>query len=438
MHEILITGGGPAAVALARQLSGLGFTVAVATRPRTFQAIEGFSPRTLDLVSRFCGVPLPEDTIPRTVHWDGEASAPNRESLIDRDRFDRGLIARVRDAGVDVIEGRVTAAVRTSSGWLVNCRLPDGDEVEMEASFLVEARGRSAPLGGGKHVRGPALVCLSRRWRFPESPSGQAGVAAFEDGWAWFIRQSDGHGVLQLFVDPKDGLPRRDRLADFYQSTVNRITEARDWLAGGAPSGSVHARYAGMALSGGLCSGASLRVGDAALAIDPLSGHGVYKAISGALAAAPVINTLIRRPEHAALAQAFYRDRLTDDFWASARIARDFYAQETRWADRPFWAARRDWPDDAPAHLPIVAGEGVAARRPVVRDNYVEEQEVLVTPDQPRGVWQVAGIPAVELWRDLMDARRGAEQLSHDYGVSADAAQAALGWFQEHGLVGNG
>lgn len=53
-----------------------------------------------------------------------------------------------------------------------------------------------------------------------------------------------------------------------------------------------------------------LAVGDAALALDPLSSQGVAAALRGAAQAAAVVHTRLRAPEHAALANAFYRDRL--------------------------------------------------------------------------------------------------------------------------------
>ncbi len=40
-------------------------------------------------------------------------------------------------------------------------------------------------------------------------------------------------------------------------------------------------------------------------------------------------------------------------------------------------------------------------RRPVVDHGFVAEQEVIVTPDHPRGVWVVDGVPLVPLYRAL-------------------------------------
>src|SRR5712675_2169144 len=55
-----------------------------------------------------------------------------------------------------------------------------------------------------------------------------------------------------------------------------------------------------------------IQLGDAALAIDPISSSGVQKAIQTALSGAIVANTLLRRPELTDAALSFYRTQLSD------------------------------------------------------------------------------------------------------------------------------
>jgi flavin-dependent dehydrogenase len=74
----------------------------------------------------------------------------NQECLLDRQRFDRALRDDLRRAGVELIEGRVREVLR-DGGHRV--RLDDGQVVH--GDFLVEARGRQAPLAEG--------VCAGRR-----------------------------------------------------------------------------------------------------------------------------------------------------------------------------------------------------------------------------------------------------------------------------------
>lgn len=444
-YDVAILGGGPAAIALARRLADLGLKALVMTRPRQPATVEGFSPRTLEVCARFLGMADHLSTLEpvvRQAHWNGQGAMANREAIIDRRSFDAAMLAAVRAAGIDVIEARARSVERRDGYWQIRFDPVEGTARTVAAPFLVEARGRAAPLARSGSGRGPAMVSLSRRVSQQQTrPAGPpAAVASFSDGWAWFIRapaarldDDGGEGVLQIFVDG-EAVPRRPDLGAYYDRCLATTPEAEDWLAGSILGREVTARHAGMVLSGDLAGPDHLRVGDAAMAIDPLSGHGVYKALSGALAAAPVINTLIRRAQDRDLAIGFYETRLRDDFDVSARLARDFYRMEQRWSDRPFWRARQDWPDDLPPHPDIVPGAVRIARAPVSVDNFIEERDVLITPDQPRGVFHLGGVPAVEAWRAYADGARTTEALTSRLGTNSRAAQAALQWFDERGL----
>ena len=123
-----------------------------------------------------------------------------------------------------------------------------------------------------------------------------------------------------------------------------------------------------------------------------------------------------------------------------ARIGRDFYALEHRFADRNFWRERRLWPDDQPAHAPASAGPPAIATKPVIEDGFITARPVLVTPDQPRGIWQVDGVPIVAL---LEWYRREAGALADPIPAAAArfaAAEAQIGtaleWLRYRRLIG--
>ncbi|MNH20221.1 hypothetical protein D3C79_799820 [compost metagenome] len=137
------------------------------------------------------------------------------------------------------------------------------------------------------------------------------------------------------------------------------------------------------------------------MAVDPLSGNGIFQSLSSALQAPAVINTLIRAPERAALAQQFHQQRVEQLFLRFARIGRDFYADEQRWPEQPFWRARQRWPDAEPAHPQPDFSSLRIQRAPVLRDGLVEEAEVVVTADQPLGVWHLQGVELAPLLRRL-------------------------------------
>jgi flavin-dependent dehydrogenase len=400
MSTILILGAGPAGAAVALGLRRLGYPVSIVSEWRRFPALEGVSLRVLEAL-RAAGLEhaLADATLPsqRKVSWNGQQHAQNIEWLLDRPRFDRGLREDLQRAGVELIEGRVLAVQSSAAGHQVQIE----GHADIQADFLVESRGRQAP-ALGKGLRGPETVSLLNRWQGAPGATASA-VESIEQGWVWMARQADGCCYWQLTVDvASTELPGKAQLLDYCRERRRTSALATAFFADG-PEVDVHlhARSSTAILCPQVCGDNWIRVGDAAMAVDPLSGNGIFQSLSSALQAPVVINTLLRAPERAALAQQFHRQRVEQLFLRFARIGRDFYADEQRWQDQPFWKARRQWPDAELAHKPADFSAISVQRAPVLRDGLVDEAEVVVTADQPLGVWHLQGIELAPLVRRL-------------------------------------
>ncbi|MNN62496.1 hypothetical protein D3C81_1778030 [compost metagenome] len=105
-----------------------------------------------------------------------------------------------------------------------------------------------------------------------------------------------------------------------------------------------------------------------------------------------MINTLLQHPELAELARRFHQRRVEQLFLRFARTGRDFYALEQRWPEQPFWRERRTWPDAEPMHAAADFSQLRVERAPVIHGDLIEEAEVVVTADQPLGIWHLQGI----------------------------------------------
>jgi len=400
MSTILILGAGPAGAAVALGLRRLGYRVSIVSEWRRFPALEGVSLRVLEAL-RAAGLEhaLVDATLPsqRKVSWNGQQHAQNIEWLLDRPQFDRGLREDLQRAGVELIEGRVLAVQSSAAGHQVQIE----GHADLQVDFLVESRGRQAP-ALGKGLRGPETVSLLNRWQGAPGATASA-VESIEQGWVWMARQADGCCYWQLTVDvASTELPGKAQLLDYCRERRRTSALATAFFAAG-PEVDVHlhARSSTAILCPQVCGDNWIRVGDAAMAVDPLSGNGIFQSLSSALQAPVVINTLLRAPERAALAQQFHRQRVEQLFLRFARIGRDFYADEQRWQDQPFWQTRRQWPDAEPAHKPADFSAVSVQRAPVLRDGLVDEAEVVVTADQPLGVWHLQGIELAPLVRRL-------------------------------------
>lgn len=433
--RIAVLGAGPAGVAVAIGLRRLGYEVVVISEWRRFAAVEGVSARVLDGLGQ-AGLTRAQASAdlasPRRVLWNGTESALNQEFLLDRPRFDAALREDLRAAGVGLREARVREVRSDGHGHRLLLDGADGEQ-QLPAQFLVEARGRQAPLSGGR-LRGPETVSLLNQWQAEPGRGGSA-VESLEDGWAWMARLSDGRCYWQITLDAaSSSLPAREALpawcaARRAQSALVAELFGAEALA---PS-SLHARSSTAILALETGGANWLRVGDAAMAVDPLSGNGIFQSLSSALQAPAVINTLLNRPERRELALSFHQRRVEQLFQRFARTGRDFYALEERWAEQPFWAARRSWPDNAPLHAPADFASLTVARAPVLQDNLVAEAEVVVSADQPLGIWHLQGIELAPRLRRLQ-AGESFAQMAGDL----PAAQRAMlrGWLSSQGYVG--
>jgi len=95
-------------------------------------------------------------------------------------------------------------------------------------------------------------------------------------------------------------------------------------------------------LDGQCVTARSIKVGDAALALDPLSSSGVQKAIQTSLAGAIVINTLLREPASGDAAIRFYSDSSARGIRPTRRLGGGPLCDRRGGAAGAFWSARAD------------------------------------------------------------------------------------------------
>ncbi|MEH6470347.1 MAG: lycopene cyclase family protein [Halopseudomonas sp.] len=406
-NRILVLGGGPAGGTVALGLKRLGYQVTLISSPRPFLALEGISERVVEglrsagFVKALQYLPNPS---PRVANWNGNTSAANTERLVDRSQLDQTILEDLADAGVAVILGRVLQTEMLTSAQRVLIQQGD-DQRWLQACFVVEARGRAAPLAQLDRVRGCETLSLLQYWRgAPCTP--RSAAQSFDQGWAWMAAGSDGTRYLQLTLDVASAdLPVKSQLEGYCFRYLSRLDLAEPFMRDAHPSGRVYARTSTPILCYQAVGDNWIRVGDAAMAVDPLSGNGIFQALSSALQAPAVINTLIKRPYQAELAKRFYQDRLDHLFYRFARIGRDFYHLEASFSKHPFWQARCRWPDTQPVHPDPDPASVQAARRPVICDDFIIEAEVVISNEYPLGRWHRDGVELAPLLKAMQQKR---------------------------------
>lgn len=366
-----MVGGGPAGSIAALRLVQLGHRVCLVERSRFPRRAlgESLTPGVIPMLesigaARRCVAGAERVHAVRT-RWEHAHDAERRDPegrglLVDRGPFDAALLAHAREGGVDVLQPvSVERATERDGGWSLTLTTSDSGPRAIETRFLVDASGRRSRLGAKRRTTGPRTFAVHGYWRGRDLPTTPT-LEACQRGWVWGVPIPDGTYNTLAFVDGAD--VRAERPGSLEAWLIERLRDAS--LASQVERATLDAPArvvdATPYLDEEPVSATRLRVGDAAMALDPLSSSGVQKAIQTALAGAIVVNTLLTRPEDSQLATRFYTDHLES---ASARHqawTAGHYAAAAPRFDSAFWRVRGAGTTEPNASM-LVGGTGPAA-----------------------------------------------------------------------------
>ena len=452
MADVAIVGAGPAGSLAARQLAAFGFDVVLVHQPRRNrqhlgESLSASAPRLLASY----GLELPASVYaPRPgdhfVRWGGredriaaqpEAGGGEGQRLIRRDRLDDWARSEARAAGARVVEGSAARDPKAGHGALVIRRRGE-DDLQITARALVDASGRSGVLTRGERDWPDFRTTALTAHYAPGEREGTV-IETFRDGWVWSAPVVGGRRDVTVMLDAEDSAG----------SPEERFREAVDLvdLAGfvtGDPLTPVRAadvtpyRARAAAASGGA---PLIAIGDAASALDPLSGLGTMKAMDSGLTAAVVLRTALARPPDAPLALGFHEAKERGlALETEARVA-GFYAEEERFGEREFWR-RRSRKTAAPApprrlpgdgRLTPAAGARVEAQG-VLHGDWIVREDVVVRPGRHRPAHRIAGIALADLFRTASAAGSIRGTLAA-FPAPAPAGRAALAWLVAEGFL---
>jgi len=240
----------------------------------------------------------------------------------------------------------------SGAGWrirLARTRAAEASGFGLEAALLVDATGRRAQvartLGGRRHVF-DGLVGIATRWSSSAPDErGHLLVESAPDGW-WYSaplpggRDSSNAMVAMFLTDADVCAAERLSALDAWSARLRSTVATRRRLIGTSREGlpEVHCARSHRLRRADGDRRAWIATGDAALAVDPISGSGVPRALRTGRAAAEAARDWLDRRECGAIA-TYEADRdvdCTNYLYERAQ----YYAYERRWPDSRFWSRR--------------------------------------------------------------------------------------------------
>jgi 2-polyprenyl-6-methoxyphenol hydroxylase-like FAD-dependent oxidoreductase len=385
------------------------------------------------------------------VKWEGEARLRDNSGepglLVDRGEFDRRLVERAGEFGVQLHQpAQVLEQTFNGAKWRLTVDA-DGVALPITADFLADASGRRSAARRHAIKTGASTLAVYGYWRgttLPTIPRIEAG----EDGWYWGVPLPDGSYNTLVFVDP--GWFRTapgETMSERFVRLLDRSALMHD--CGDAELITpVQAIDATSYLSDVRIGPSRIQLGDAALAIDPISSSGVQKAIQTALSGAVVANTLLRRPEAADTAIRFYRAQLEDASERHRRWAAGHYSEVAASRDRPFWRARAGEPMIEPPSPPAINARGLATMpvelsrelefvsTPCLQGDFVSLASALHHPRLTAPLVFLGGRELAPLLRALPPGKTPL-QIAQSWSnrMPLESGMAIAGWLVSHGIL---
>ncbi len=441
--DVAVVGGGVAGVAAASRLARYGLRTVLVERGRRAPRSTGRSlPAAAVELLRECaldGAITTSDALSvsqRSLLWSETTSAqvPTRggdELIVDKGVFEARLLDEL---GSEVSQVTATARCRRrpGGGW----RLVAGTRT-IDATLLIDARGRRAGLRTDHAPRTVALIAtLDGVPHPPRAPC----LEALPDAWIWGASLPSGTVSVVACMDARDARgvttpgdsASRSRALRAALERLLRRSELLSCCRRGSLRGEPWLVNAGCGRAALVAEPDYLRIGDAALSLDPLTGHGILSGLRGAIQGAVAARTILRRPAATAAAVDFYTSSLERSFAAHLSATRAQYRSVRRYAERPFWSARGEELVDPRSPTPARAPRPTPERSehierlerfvylhprasvrptPQLRDGWIVETSALHAPGLDHPIAFIDGVELAPLLRDLEGLRRTSELL---------------------------
>jgi halogenation protein CepH len=375
LFDVIVIGGGPGGSTAATFLAMQGHRVLLLEKERfpRHQIGESLLPSTtygicslLGIRDRIESAGFPRklggtfrwgsSPTPWTFRFSSHPGVPGGYAFqVERCKFDKMLLDRSREVGVQVREQHAVVSVEEENGRFSLVRFTDdaGREGAARARYVVDSeghRGHTHALVGARihsqFFRNVAVYAYFEGGkRLPAPNQGNILSAAFSDGWFWYIPLSDTLTSVGAVVSRQAAQAIQEGPGAAFDDYVAACPLIQEYLAPArrvttGMYGEYRVRKDYSYCNTRFWNRGLVLIGDAACFVDPVFSSGVHLATYSALLAARSINTCLRQevPEERCFEEFEFRYRREFGNFYQFLIA--FYDMHHD-ADSYFWQARK-------------------------------------------------------------------------------------------------
>lgn len=359
--DAAIIGGGPAGAATALALARRGYAAAIIERSNYHQPRIGETlPPAVQPLLASLGVweeflaQKHSPSFSTRSAW-GQADLYDNDFIfnpygsgwhVDRACLDAGLAQWAEKAGAYVCRSsRVLSYARANDASSWQIELAHGERRRsLRARFLVDATGRASWLAGtqgSSRITYDHLVGITSFWS-PSSPQSVNDnptlIEAVEEGWWYSAVLPDSRLVLAYMTDADLYSKAQKRSNNYWQQQLQRTTHTKSRAKRYQPVAGSFVMAANSSRLDRIAGDYWLAVGDAAVACDPLSGQGIYRALQSGIRSARAIDEHLAGRDQSS---AQYAMEIGQGFEHYLIKRTDYYQRENRWPDAIFWQRRQ-------------------------------------------------------------------------------------------------
>ena len=354
--DVAVLGGGPAGASTAISLLQKGYSVAIIEKCdySELRIGETIQPQTTSLLKdlklneEIFQHHLPSNAIQSV--WGEPALKENNFFFnpfghgwhLNRLKFDKQLINHAEKSGVTLFINSLikTITQHDSGNWSIRF-LNQGQINRIDARFIIDSTGRNALLvrkQGGKRANIDHLIgiVLIQEKKMQQNHSNYTLVESVKNGW-WYSADIPENKMVVAFMTDADLYKKENCNSEFFfTQSLSKTKFTKQRCSGSFP----HRirMYAANSYIMTKTHGTNwIAIGDAAMAFDPLSSQGIYKAIKSGVNAAKIIHEQFTQNKYAL---EIYSKTLNAAFEKYMQQRKLYYLEEKRWSQSLFWKRR--------------------------------------------------------------------------------------------------